>query len=61
MDPVDPIVLTKHVQSTSYSFIKSACRDFDGMFHAVRVEAGYLASSKRHARILALRFSFAKA
>ena len=44
MDPVNPIVLTKHVQSTSYGFIESARRDFDRVFHAVRVPAGYLAS-----------------
>ena len=61
MDPVDPIVLTKHVQSTSYSFIEAARRDFDGMFRAVRVETRYFASSKTHELvILAFRFSFAK-
>jgi hypothetical protein len=60
MDPVDPIVLTKNVQATCDGLIETAGCNFSGMFHAARVETGYSASSKRHAEILALRFSFAK-
>ena len=33
MDTVDPIVLTKNVQFTSYSFKETARRDFDSMLH----------------------------
>jgi hypothetical protein len=58
MDPVDPVVLTKHVQSASYGFIETARRDFDGMFRTVRIETRYPASSKPHARRLASSFFF---
>jgi hypothetical protein len=60
MDPVDPIILTKHVQSPSYSFIETTCRDFDAMFRAVCIETRYSAGSERHTSILAFRFLFAK-
>ena len=58
MHPVDPIVRTKNVQATRYSLKETACRDFDGMFRAVRVEAPYPASSKSHASTLASSFFF---
>jgi hypothetical protein len=58
MHPVDPIVRTKDVQATRHSLKETACRDFDGMFRAVRVEAPYPASSKSHASTLASSFFF---
>jgi hypothetical protein len=36
MNSVDPIVLTKNVQSASYSFVQTAGRDFDGTFDPSR-------------------------
>ena len=45
IDRVDPIVLTKNMQSPSYGLKKAARCDFDGMLSAVRVETRYLASS----------------
>lgn len=56
--PVDPIVLTKNVQSTRYSFVETARRHFDGMFRTVRIATRYFATSSGHARILAFRFYF---
>jgi hypothetical protein len=58
--PVDPIVSAKKDQTSGYSLIESARRDFDGVFHAVRVATRNLASAKTHKVILAFRFSFAK-
>ena len=45
IDRVDPIVLTKNMQSPSYGLKEAARCDFDGMLSAVRVETRYLASS----------------
>jgi hypothetical protein len=59
MDPIDPIVLTKNEQASRCSLEEAARRDFNRVFRAVRVPAGYLASFQ-HARILALRFYFAR-
>jgi hypothetical protein len=58
MDPVDTIVLTKHVQSASYGFIETVRGDCDGMFRAVRVDTRHFASSQGHSRRLAFRFYF---
>ena len=44
IDRVDPIVLTKNMQSPSYGLKEAARCDFDGMLSAVRVETRYLAS-----------------
>jgi hypothetical protein len=60
MDSVDPIALTKNVQSASYGFIETARRNLDGMFRAVRVETRYPASAKTHIVTLPFRFSFAR-
>jgi len=46
------------MQSTSYSFVETARRHFDGMFRAVRVDTRHFASSKGHPRGVALRFYF---
>ena len=58
--PVDPIVSAKKDQTSGYSLIESARRDFDGMFRAVRVATRYFAIAKSHMVILAFRFPFAK-
>lgn len=59
IDRVDPIVLTKNMESPSYGLKETARRDFDGMFCAASVEKRYFASSKIHSVILSFRFSFA--
>ena len=59
MDPIDPIALTKNEEASRCSLEQAARRDFNRVFRAVRVPAGYLASFHRHARISALRFYFA--
>ncbi len=59
MDPVDPVVLAKKVQSTTHSFIETARGDFDCMFRSACVATRYFATSEGHARILTLRFYFA--
>jgi hypothetical protein len=59
MDPVDPVVLAKKVQSTTHSFIETARGDFDCMFRTACVATRYLATSERHPHILTLRFYFA--
>lgn len=59
IDRVDPIVLTKNMQSQSYGLKEAARCDFDGMFCAGSVETRYFASSKIHAVILPFRFYFA--
>jgi hypothetical protein len=58
MVPIDPIVLTKNEQASRCSLEEAARRDFNRVFRAVRVPAGYLASFQRQARILAFRFYF---
>jgi hypothetical protein len=58
MVPIDPIVLTKNEQASRRSLEEAARRDFNRVFRAVRVPAGYLASFQRQARILAFRFYF---
>jgi hypothetical protein len=58
MDPVDPVVLAKKVQSTTHSFIETARGDFDCMFRTACVATRYFASSKIHAVILASSFFF---
>ena len=45
IDRVDPIVLTKNIQSPSYGLKEAARCDFDGMFCAGSVETRYFASS----------------
>jgi hypothetical protein len=59
IDRVDPIVLTKNIQSPSYGLKEAARCDFDGMFSAGSVETRYFASSKTHEVNLPFRFSFA--
>jgi hypothetical protein len=59
IDRVDPIVLTKNMQSPSYALKEAARCDFDGMFCTGSVETRYFASSKIHSVILPFRFSFA--
>lgn len=60
IDRIDPIVLTKNMQSTSYSFVEAARGDFDDVFRTVRVETRHFAGSETHALILAFRFYFAR-
>jgi hypothetical protein len=60
MNPVDPIVLAKKVQSATYCFIKTPGGDFDRMFRTIGVATRYFASSETHAIMVAFRFSFAK-
>jgi len=59
MDHVDPIACAKNEQASRGSLEETARHDFDRVLRAVRVQAGYLASFQRHARILAFRFYFA--
>jgi hypothetical protein len=61
IDRVDPIVLTKNMQSPSYGLKEAVRCDFDSMFCAGSVETRYFASAKTHMAILSFRFSFAKA
>jgi len=58
IDRVDPIVLTKNMQSPSHGLKEAARCDFDGMFCAGSVETRYFASSKIHPVILSFRFFF---
>jgi hypothetical protein len=45
---VDPIVLPKHTQALSHSFVKRVRRDFNDMLNSARVAVRYPALAKTH-------------